>query len=303
MAAQFHVAHSTTVRGAAILAAGPWDCAQGSTWRALTNCMSPTRWAPAPQDTLARAQAAAKAGRIDPLEGLKNDRVWLFSGGNDRTVARTEVDALAAFYRHWVAPGDLAYVTPPEPGHAMPSQDDPEANACPTSDPPYINRCGDLDAAGELLTSLLGPLAPKAATASGTLMSFDQTPYATQAGAAGLGRIGYAYIPAPCRAGGCRLHVVFHGCRQSADQIGERFAQKAGYNRWAESNRLVVLYPQTTPRYGWSPTWPPRWTYNPLACWDWWGYENGDATSRQAPQIRAIQGMVEQLEKTPPDNP
>jgi poly(3-hydroxybutyrate) depolymerase len=298
MAVQFHLAHSTTVGGAAILAAGPWDCAQGSTWRALHNCTTPESWAPVPtpEHTRARVLAAAGSGRIDSLEGLRGDRVWLFSGGNDHTVVRPVVDALATFYRTWVAPADLAFATPPEPGHAFPSQDDPAANACPTSDPPYINRCGDLDAPGVLLAHLLGPLAPKAAVAAGELLAFDQRPYATAGGAAGLAASAYVYIPTGCRDGGCRLHVAFHGCRQSTNQIGERFVRNAGYNRWAESNRLVVLYPQTTPRYGWSATWPPRWTYNPRACWDWWGYENGDYLSRQAPQIKAVQAMVERLE-------
>jgi poly(3-hydroxybutyrate) depolymerase len=210
-------------------------------------------------------------------------------------VARPVVDALANFYRTWIAGFDLVYATPSEPGHAMPSPDDPTANACPTTEPPYLNYC-ELDAAGDLLAHLLGPLAPKAAAADGELLAFDQRPYAAVANAASMADTAYVYIPKDCRAGGCRLHVAFHGCRQSVDQIGERFVRGAGYNRWAETNRLVVLYPQTTPRYGWLATWPPRWTYNPRACWDWWGYENGDYLSREAPQIKAVQAMVERLE-------
>jgi poly(3-hydroxybutyrate) depolymerase len=305
MAVQFHLAHSMTVKGAGVLAGGPWGCAEGSSWRALHNCMSPATWAPvpSPQETLAQATAAAQAGQIDPLTGLARDKVWLFSGGQDHTVARPVMDALAAFYRTWIAAPDLDYETPPEPGHAIPSQDDPAANPCPTTEPPYINRCNGLDAPGELLAHLLGPLAPKAPVADGELLAFDQRPYAAAADASSMATTAYAYIPKDCRAGGCRLHVVFHGCRQSVDQIGERFVQGAGYNRWAEANRLVVLYPQTTPRYGWLTTWPPRWTYNPRACWDWWGYENGDYLSRQAPQIRAVQAMVERLAAAPGNNP
>jgi poly(3-hydroxybutyrate) depolymerase len=301
MAVQFHLAHSATVSGVGILAGGPWDCARGSVWRALHHCMDPASWAPVPTppESRARATAAAAAGRIDPLAGLAGDRVWLFSGGNDHTVARPVVDALAGFYSGWIAGRDLAYATPSEPGHAIPSPDDPAANPCPTSDPPYINRCGELDAPGALLAHLLGPLAPKAAVAAGEILAFDQRPHAATAGARGLADTAYAYIPTGCRAGGCRVHVVFHGCRQSADQIGERFVRGAGYNRWAQANRLVVLYPQTTPRHGWSATWPPRWTYNPRACWDWWGYENGDYLSRQAPQIKAVRAMVERLGAMP----
>ena len=45
MAVQFHIAHSATIIGAGVLAAGPYYCAQGSVWTALYNCMEPTAWA------------------------------------------------------------------------------------------------------------------------------------------------------------------------------------------------------------------------------------------------------------------
>ena len=298
MAVQFHVAHSTSVDGAGVLAGGPYECAEGSVWQALANCMEPDAGHPVPSTdaSVARVVEDAAAGRIDPPAGLAADRVWLLSGGQDHTVARAVVDALAAFYRHWIATDRVTYVTVPDAGHAMLSLDDAQANACASTEPPYINRCEGVDAAGQLLAHLLGPLQPKAERAAGELLAFDQTPFATAAGSAGLGATAYVYVPTGCRAGGCRVHVAFHGCRQSADQIGERFVTGAGYNRWAEANRLVVLYPQTTPRYGWawSGLWP-RWVFNPRACWDWWGYESADYATRQGPQIRAAQAMLERL--------
>ena len=42
MAVQFQVAFSRQVRGAGIIAAGPYDCAEGSSIRALAHCMSPS---------------------------------------------------------------------------------------------------------------------------------------------------------------------------------------------------------------------------------------------------------------------
>jgi poly(3-hydroxybutyrate) depolymerase len=302
MAVQYHLAHSASVDGAGILAAGPWGCAAGSTWRALSTCMYPTTWSPLPDTaaSVAAAQRLAAGGKIDATTGVQPDRVWLLSGDADDTVERPVVDALAAFYRHWVATDRLRYVTLPGAGHAMFTQDDPLANACATSEPPFINRCGTFDAAGELLAWLLGPLQPKVATPSGTLLAFDQTPWTAAAGAFGMAASGYAYVPDACRGGGCRLHIAFHGCRQDAEQIGERFAARAGYNGWADSNRLVVLYPQTTPRYGWAwDGWVPRWIYNPKACWDWWGYEDGDYLSSSAPQIRAVKAMADQLARRP----
>ncbi len=298
MAVQFHVAHASIVDGAGVLAAGPYECAEGSVWRALEDCMSPDADNPVPDtaSSVARVDEDAAAGRIDVPAGLMGDRVWLLSGGADRTVARSVVDALAAFYRTWIAADALAYVTVPNAGHAMLSVDDPQANDCPTSEPPFINRCDDVDAAGQLLAHLQGPLQPKAESANGELLAFSQREYTRAAGAAGMGATGYLYVPTACRAGGCRVHVAFHGCRQSADQIGTRFVEFAGYNRWAESNRVVVLYPQTTPRYGltWTGGWP-RWVFNPKACWDWWGYENADYATREGVQIDAVKRMLDRL--------
>lgn len=298
MAVQFHVAHASIVDGAGVLAAGPYECAEGSMWRALEDCMSPDADNPVPDtaSSVARVEEDAAAGRIDAPAGLTGDRVWLLSGGADHTVARAVVDALAAFYRTWIDADALTYVTVPNAGHAMLSLDDPQANTCDTSEPPFINRCEGVDAAGQLLTQLLGPLRPKAASAKGELLAFSQVAYARAAGAYGMGSTAYLYVPTGCRAGNCRVHVAFHGCRQSADQIGMRFVEFAGYNRWAESNRVVVLYPQTTPRYGWAWTggWP-RWVFNPKACWDWWGYEDADYATREGVQIDAVKRMLDRL--------
>ena len=78
------------------------------------------------------------------------------------------------------------------------------------------------------------------------------------------------------------MHVAFHGCRQSV----ERFARDAGYNRWAESNRLIVLYPRV------EATWTP---FNPRGCWDWWGYSGANYATREGTQIRAVMKMIERL--------
>jgi poly(3-hydroxybutyrate) depolymerase len=119
-------------------------------------------------------------------------------------------------------------------------------------------------------------------------VSFDQKLF-TAGGAysVSLADTGYAYIPAACATERCRVHVAFHGCRQNAGQVGERFVREAGYNRWADTNRLIVLYPQTIARY--------FYVYNPRGCWDWWGYTGAQYATKAAPQIRAVMAMVERL--------
>ncbi len=297
MAVQFQVAHSKLVRGAGVIAGGPYDCAEGSTRLALTRCMSPSSWAALPSvaELRARAEKLAGAGRIDPLDNLRDDQAWLFSGGKDDTVTTAVVDRLAAFYGQWMTPAAIRFVKLPEAGHAMISVADPQANPCASAQSPYINRCGDFDAAGEMLTHLLGPLLPPTTTTQGELASFDQRPFVDgPAIDASLADEGYLFVPPACHAGACRIHVAFHGCRQSAAQIGRRFVEGAGYNAWAASNRIIVLYPQVAPRYGAAMgSW--KWLNNPFACWDWWGYSGNDYPTRQGPQINAVRTMIERL--------
>ena len=295
MAVQFQVAHSKLVRGAGVIAGGPYDCAEGSTWRALTSCMSPSAWAPLPSlaELRQRAEELARAGRIDPLDKLRDDRVWLFSGGKDDKVTTPVMDRLAEFYGQWLSPAAIRFVKLPAAGHAMISVADAQANACDSAQTPFINRCGDLDAAGEILAHLLGPLQP--ATAAGETLGFDQRPFVEgKAIDAGLADEGYVHVPQTCRSSTCRIHVAFHGCRQSATQIGRRFIDGAGYNDWADSNRIIVLYPQTVPRFGLAMgSW--KWLHNPFACWDWWGYSGADYPTRDGRQIAAVRAMIDRL--------
>jgi hypothetical protein len=48
---------------------------------------------------------------------------------------------------------------------------------------------------------------------------------------------GFVYIPH------CRAHAAFHGCLQNFEAVRDTFVRHAGYNKWAESKRLIVLNP------------------------------------------------------------
>ena len=297
MAVQFQVAYSQMVRGAGVLAGGPYYCAEGSVGRALGNCMEPSskEAPPAPKETLKTITQLAEAGKIDPVKFLSDDRVWLLSGGKDKTVAPLVMDTLAAFYRELLPEAAILYVKVPEAGHAMLSVSDTKANACDTSAPPFINRCQDLDAAGQLLTHLLGPLKPATNAADGEIITFDQRPYINGSAIdASMGDEGYAFVPKACHSGGCKVHVAFHGCRQSAGEVGRRFIDGAGYNGWAASNRIIVLYPQTTARTGLA-FGSMKMILNPKGCWDWWGYTGSDYHTRNGVQVRAVRAMIDAI--------
>ena len=59
---------------------------------------------------------------------------------------------------------------------------------------------------------------------------------------------------------------------QSYRNIGSDFVRHAGYNEWADTNHIIVLYPQTRDLD----------VINPQACWDWWGYLDADPTQSPA---------------------
>jgi poly(3-hydroxybutyrate) depolymerase len=261
MAVQVHIAHSATVKGAAVIAGGPYYCAMGSIWTAYFNCMTPGPWTPLPRAALLKSltDGFAQSGRIDATTHLAGAPVWLFSGRNDHTVLPEVVKQLQAYYALYGIKAKLVADKPA--GHAMVTEDSGNKD-CAVTREPYINDC-DYDAAGELLQHLLGPLKPPAK--AGPAGEFDQA---------------YAYIPKICENERCRVHVAFHGCLQS----GERFPREAGYNRWAESNRLIVLYPQVKASF-----------FNPRGCWDWWGYTDAAYATKDAVQIRAVWAMLERL--------
>ena len=292
MAVQFHVAHSAEVKGAGALAGGPYYCAQGSLWTAYYNCMDPGMFTPLPQLSSLRAEveSQAKAGRIDPTSNLAVEHAWLFSGTKDHTVAPEVVDRLRAFYVSYKV--EVVAVTDKPAGHAMVTEDAGNRD-CGATQAPFINDCG-YDAAGELLKALLGPMQARAAKQSGRLLRFDQKAL-TGAAAISLDSTGFVYVPKSCESERCRIHVAFHGCHQGAAEAGEQFVREAGYNRWADTNRLIVLYPQAIARYGWS--YDSGWSYvwNPSGCWDWWGYTGARYHTKEGPQIRAVQAMIERL--------
>jgi hypothetical protein len=286
MAVQFHVAHSATVAGAGVIAGGPYYCAQGSLLTAMWNCMTPGYWTPVPSVALLQTEAdtLALARSIDATSSLARSRVWLFSGTADRTVYPAVVEALRDFYTAYKVRAVLIEDKPA--GHAMVTEH--HGNACGVTAPPYIVEC-NYDAAGELLAFLLGKLAAPAANESGQLIRFDQNVYAGgNAKAIAMDEAGFAYVPQRCASERCRIHVVFHGCRQGATEVGEQFVREAGYNRWADTNALIVLYPQVIKRYN-------PFVFNPRGCWDWWGYTGALYHTKDGAQIRAVQRMVDRL--------
>ena len=70
--------------------------------------------------------------------------------------------------------------------------------------------------------------------------------------------------------------------------VGDAFIKGSGFAPYADTNRLVILFPQVAGS-----------VVNPNGCWDWWGYSDIDYLGKDAPQIAAIWAMAERLAAQP----
>ncbi len=291
MAVQIQVAFSSGIAGAGVVAGGPYYCSEGGVMTALNQCMQTFLGEPDELALLTEAQQFAAGQMIDPLSGLDGDRVYLFSGTQDRTVTRPVMDAARDFYlAAGIEAANLRYVTNVPAGHAFLAEGGPVP--CGDTRPHYISDCG-IDQAGDILNWLYGDLSGPVSSDPARLIEFDQSEFLPSPEAHGMDARGFAYVPAACAEGEtCRLHIAFHGCEQTPDQIGDIYARTTGYNRWAEANGIVVLYPQAQiiP----SPPLDP-FGGNPKGCWDWWGYDDPDFATREGRQMAAIARMAAHL--------
>jgi poly(3-hydroxybutyrate) depolymerase len=291
MAVQYAVAFSSTVAGVGVVAGGPYNCA----WVNLGGIETCMKGRPSGTASWAAAQGFAGLDQIDPVAGLANMRAYVFTGTRDEVVRPPVVAATRDFFAAaGIAGPNLAYVSTVPAGHAFiaPSF----GNLCGTNAAPYIDRCTVqrrvYDQPRAILQHLAGPLKPAVTALSTTVVPFDQREFASAA--TGLDDIGFVYVPKSCRsaaAGACAVHVVFHGCKQGARSVGSDVYGSVGYNRWADANHLIVLYPQVTA----SDACP----MNPEGCWDWWGYTGLNFQLRSGAQLAAVKAMVDRLTTAP----
>ncbi len=290
VALQFAVAHSATVRGVGIVAAGPYACGQIHPLWVSDICL---HGHPTGAESVAAVKVAAAAGSIDAPSNLERIRAWVLADGADPIIGSDVTEAARDFLSAFAA-DKVKFTVLNGAGHSMPTVD--HGGRCGSTGGTYLNACG-FDAASHMLEYLY-PQAPEEPDAGGELRSFEQAEFVPGwrrwLGNASLAQLGYVYIPRPCRHGGCRLHVALHGCRQGATRSSQEFVRYAGYNAWATRHAAVILYPQVAPvGFAWYTPWL---ELNPEGCWDWWGYTGADFAVRSGVQIQAIAGMIERLE-------
>lgn len=294
MAGQLHVAYSSQIAGAGIFAAGPWGCAAGNLDRALTACTDDSSPLALP-DLLDAATAAASIDTIDAVSNLAHSPVWIFHGLADSTVKKPIVDALAAFYGAFGA--DVAYNNVTMANHAWVSP--LGANPCSVSAAPYTSQCGLLDPQAEMLAHILSRdvQPPNKNKLTGQITPFSQDSYAAAkwdlaAYDLSMDTTGYIYVPAACanKTVTCDVMTVLHGCEQSVSIVGMDLIDQANMNQYADTNGLIVLYPQTIAL-------EVGVVLNPKACWDWWGYLADDElyANHGSFQMEVIMNMMNSL--------
>ena len=316
MADQFFVAFSKDMLGVGIFAGGPYGCANGSLSSALSRCMNPAFYDEIDNTVIRelyqKAANHASQGKIDALEHIEGKKVYIFSGTQDMTVRPEVTDWVDDWYLLAGIPsGNIIYKNDLDAPHTLPTLD--YGNPCHTPGNPWMNDC-DYDGAGQALSHILGPLAPPCLTSqlSGRFVKFDQNEFFDSGNLTveelknrfSMNEYGFAYVPQACSDGEpCRAHVVFHGCKQvynrnpdasdfspndASNPFGLQFVKYAGYNEWADTNNLIILYPQAQKRQA----------SNPRGCYDWWGYLAGTTdtyATKQGPQMKAVYAMLERV--------
>eukprot|EP01060_Flectonema_neradi_P009369 TRINITY_DN16676_c0_g1_i1.p1 TRINITY_DN16676_c0_g1~~TRINITY_DN16676_c0_g1_i1.p1 ORF type:complete len:344 (+),score=80.73 TRINITY_DN16676_c0_g1_i1:51-1034(+) len=286
MAVQYHVANSGSVMGAGVLATPPYYCAQGVETHALTYCMSDPigiNVAELQRD----AEESASKGEIDSLNLLNASKLYIETGRLDNVVLSGVVMKTEQFYQKYINQSNIMLKSNLSAEHCWPT--DSFGNKCFDLKEPYINNC-NYDTSGVLLNHIYGNLKPRVTPLDDGIVEFDQTLYFK--GEVSLGAKGYLYIPKQCSNGTtpCKLHVSFHGCQQTVADIQDDFYTKVGLNNWAESNNIVVLYPQVK-KSVLAPS-------NPEGCWDWWGYTNGKYAVKEGPQMQFVTSLINAITST-----
>ena len=237
-----------------------------------------------PGELAKRAKELADDGAIDPLAELAHDNVYLYSGNEDETVDSTSWRRRRASTRSSASPRATSTLVEGEGGHAFLT--DAGRRGLRYHRDAVCSDC-DYDQAKAILSWIYGPLAEASATPPGKFILFDQGAFAEPGD--GFADEGVVYVPPGCaEQPGCRVHIALHGCEQSREAVGDAFVKDSGYAEVADTNRLIVLFPQAKAS-----------TVNPKGCWDWWGYTGLDYLGKDAPQIKAIWSMVEQLAQAP----
>lgn len=292
MAVQLGVAYSATFKGVGVFAGGPYYCAADNASVAVTTCMSNN-----PAITSAGISSVeyytnlwASYGWNDSTGNMANQKVYMYSGRNDTVVVQAVMNWLQVYFQNYMSSSNILYNNSSSAGHSWVTwKTGSGINSCSTQGGTYINNCSN-DPEHDMLQKFYGSVSTRASSATGQLLSFDQaalTPGGNP-GTYSLASTGYVYVPSYCASNsGCKVVVALHGCQQSYSTIGNAFITNSGLNEYADTNHLLIVYPQLV-----ASTYP---SYNPQGCWDWWGYTGTNYPIKSGAQMTFIKNVVNRV--------
>ncbi|KUL82465.1 hypothetical protein ZTR_09943 [Talaromyces verruculosus] len=201
--------------------------------------------------------------QIASVANLGQRKIYMWTGSSDTTVGPNVMNQLKAQLASFVNSANVSYVTTTGAVHTFPTDFNGAGdNSCSFSTSPYISNC-NYDGAGAALKWIYGSLnARNTGTLSGSVLSFDQS---GSYGANGMDTTGYLFI------------------------------QNTGYNKWADTNNMIILYPQAIPDYTIHAIWNGGVLSNPNGCWDWVGWYGSNADQIGGVQMAAIVSQVKQI--------
>jgi poly(3-hydroxybutyrate) depolymerase len=293
MANQLGYAYSSTFMGVGVFAGGPYMCAGHNNY---TACMYNASISSAMLSTMQADINNWSGNQIDAKSNVANQKIYMWVGTSDYTVGPNPMNGVQTQYTsNGVSGTNLTYIQTSGAAHTFPTDFDSTGNnACGSSASPYISNCS-YDGAKALFTKFYGTLnARNNAPAAGNYIQFDQTPYT--GGNPGMETTGWIYVPANCASGSqCKLHVALHGCLQNYDTIGDKFIKNTGYTRWADTNSIIVLFPQTKVDNTSHQTAASGSLANANGCWDWIGWYGTNFAQKAGTQMAAIKAMVDHV--------
>ena len=287
------VAYSSSFKGAGIVAGGPYDCAAQMSY---TSCM----YASSPSVVKSISNTKSWSGnKIDDIKNLAKHKVYMISGTSDTTVGPSVMNQL---YKYYVTDGqfipseNVVFKKDLKTAHTFPTDFDSTGNnGCGATSSPYISNCG-FDGAGAILNHIYGTLKPRNnGVLTGKFIEFEQNEFITNPRGFGMSSTGWAYVPKTCSDGQpCKLHIALHGCLQAYEKIGDKYVKNTGFNRWADTNNFIILYPQavatSTSSPGSSASFP-----NMNGCWDWIGWYGNDFDVKSGKQSTAMKKMIDRV--------
>ena len=322
MVVQFSVAYSATIKGTGVFAGQPYHCAvtkfpedtvvpgvnpgvpctkadgcAPNTTLLYDHCKNHPQWVRAEMlGKYAREQAAA--GTIDQLGNLSNHPVYLYRGTKDGCYQAGAEGAVIEFFRavqpeSAMSNGLIAFENTIPSLHAQPTIHEGSPCGGPyTGKYSYLASCG-YDGAGAALQHVYNnSLVPPSKRANNSrLQLIDQEIYMEPGNDVGLAKQANMFVPPQCAGAGakkCKLHIWFHGCGGcSGGNFYESSIKYAGFNEWAETNDIVILYPVMR-SYGTS-------GQQHGCCWDGYGQTGQDYALQSGGQMKAVRKMLKAI--------